>query len=155
MDSMSTVMLLLIVISVGLLIYTVYIFFEQKSNLRFASPKSKWAPLVALVLIVIGIGNYFVNGQKMVDLGAAFILTAFALMMALGRSGIGETGIYLEGINMSWKQVNKASVKAEKGKVILTYTRKKAQRTLELTDTSVEEVEEYLRKKRRLYHFGK
>ncbi len=155
MDSMSTVMLLLIVISVGLLIYTVYIFFEQKSNLRFASPKSKWAPLVALVLIVIGIGNYFVNGQKMVDLGAAFILTAFALMMALGRSGIGETGIYLEGIKMSWKQVNKASVKAEKGKVILTYTRKKAQRTLELTDTSVEEVEEYLRKKRRLYHFGK
>lgn len=155
MDSMSTVMLLLIVISVGLLIYTVYIFFEQKSNLRFASPKSKWAPLVALVLIVIGIGNYFVNGQKMVDLGAAFILTAFALMMALGRSGIGETGIYLEGIKMSWKQVNKASVKAEKGKVVLTYTRKKAQRTLELTDTSVEEVEEYLRKKRRLYHFGK
>ena len=106
-------------------------------------------------MIVIGFGNYFYNGQRTEELGAAFVLVIFALMMAIGRSGIGESGLYIEGIKMSWKQINKASVKNEKGKVVLTYTRKKGQRTLELADTTVEEVEEYLRKKRRIYHFGK
>lgn len=155
MESFSTALLLLIAISVVLLVYVIYIFFDQRSNLRFASPKSKWAPLIALVLIVIGFGNYFYNGQRTEDLGAAFVLVIFALMMAIGRSGIGESGLYIEGIKMSWKQINKASVKNEKGKVVLTYTRRKGQRTLELADTTVEEVEEYLRKKRRIYHFGK
>ena len=131
MESFSTALLLLIAISVVLLVYVIYIFFDQRSNLRFASPKSKWAPLIALVLIVIGFGNYFYNGQRTEDLGAAFVLVIFALMMAIGRSGIGESGLYIEGIKMSWK------------------------RTLELADTTVEEVEEYLRKKRRIYHFGK
>ena len=86
MESFSTALLLLIAISVVLLVYVIYIFFDQRSNLRFASPKSKWAPLIALVLIVIGFGNYFYNGQRTEDLGAAFVLVIFALMMAIGRS---------------------------------------------------------------------
>ena len=85
MESFSTALLLLIAISVVLLVYVIYIFFDQRSNLRFASPKSKWAPLIALVLIVIGFGNYFYNGQRTEDLGAAFVLVIFALMMAIGR----------------------------------------------------------------------
>ena len=74
MESFSTALLLLIAISVVLLVYVIYIFFDQRSNLRFASPKSKWAPLIALVLIVIvllvnllanALRNYFAKKVKM------------------------------------------------------------------------------------------
>lgn len=155
MENLSTALVLLIAVSVALLVYTIYIFFDQRSNLRFASPKSKWVPLIALLLIVAGFANYIYNGRRNEDLGAAFVLLIFALMMAIGRSGIGETGLYIEGLKISWKQIGKASVKDENGKIVVTYTRKKAQRKLELANTTVEEVEEYLRKKRRIYHFGK
>lgn len=155
MENISPASLLLIVISVGLLIYTFYIFFDQKSNLRFMSQKSKWTPLIALLLIVIGIANYFYNGQKLEDLCAFLVLLIFSIIMVMGRSGIGETGIYIEGIKMPWKNINRAYVKEDEGKVVLTYIRKKTTRTMELHHTTVDEVEDYLRKKRKIYHFAK
>lgn len=155
MENVGPALLLLLGISVLLFIYMIYIFFEQRSNLRFASPKNKWTPLIALLLIIVAFANYFMNEQNLENLFAAIVVMIFAIAMVIGKSGIGETGIYIEGIKISWKQITKASVKEEKGKVIFAYDRKKSQRSMELTNTNAEEVETYLRKKRKIYHFGK
>lgn len=155
MAGLETVEIMLIIISIVLAGYSIYTFIDQKNNLRFHSPKSKLVPYIALLVVMLGFANYAMNGQQLKDLGAAIVLLMFALIMALSRNGIGETGLYFEGVRVSWKQINKVSVEEVNGCVQLQYVRRNATKTIVLTDTSVEEVNSYIKKLRKLYHFGK
>lgn len=155
MAGLETVEIMLLLISVLLAGYSIYTYIDQKNNLRFRSPKSKLVPWIALLVAALGFGNYIVNGYQIKDLGAAIVLLMFALIMALSRNGIGETGLYFEGVRVSWKQIAKVSVREVHGRVELQYVRKNNAKTMELIDTNVDEVSSYLKKLRRLYHFGK
>lgn len=155
MEGLETVELLLIVISILLALYTVYIFFDQKKNMRFFGPKSKAIPLVALIVIALGVGNYFYQGQQVKDLGACVVLVMFGIIMMISRNGIGEAGLYVEGIRVSWKQISKVRLEQSSEGIQLYYVRKKVEKNLLLTDTTYEQVESYIKKMRKLYHFGK
>lgn len=146
---------MLIIISVLLLGYSIYLYLDQKRNIHFRSPKSKMVPFAAAVLVAIGIANYVMNGQKLADLGSCIVLVIFALIMLISRNGVGESGIFFEGIRVSWKQISNVSVTEQDGEVCLSYTRKNITKTMIIMDTMVEDADKYIKKLRKLYHFGK
>lgn len=155
MEGLESVELLLIIISILLALYSIYLFFDQKKNLRIKGPKAKAVPLVAFIVSALGFLNYAFHEWQLKDLGACIILIMFSLIMVFSRNGIGESGIYVEGIRISWKQIERAYAKAEGELVTLYYVRKKAEKSLVLHHTTLEDVNQYLKRMRKLYHFGK
>ena len=155
MDQLGAIEWTLSVISFLLAMYSIYIYFDQKSNIRYYAPKSKWVNVIALVVIMMGIMNWFLKGQNAETAVTAVVLIIFGFMMILTRNGIGESGIYNEGLHFSWKQVNKANVKVHHDKVYICYERRKQKNEIELMNAKEEDVLDYLKKIRKIYHFGK
>ncbi len=147
--------LLMFGISIFMVGYGIYVYMDQKQNLRFTSKKSKYTPLIAFIIVLVGAAIYFLNGRGIAEIAGACVLVAFALGMLLTKNGMGESGIYTEGIRIAWKQIKRIDAVEKQGNVTLRYVQRNAEKTLELENAKLDEVNRYLKKLRKIEHFGK
>ena len=155
MEKIGFTWIVLATICIIVFAYGIYLFFDQKRNLQILSKKSKYTPIVCVVLVLLGFLNYRVNGKGYEEIIAGMVLVGFAFLMLISKNGRGENAIYMEGLKFSWKKVKKISVKREQEKVYLHFEQNKNHKKLLLENITLEEAEKYLKRIKKIYHLGK
>lgn len=150
-EGVSTMTLVLGVVGVAIMAYAAYLYVDQRGGIVYAAPRPAAQALAPVVLVVIAVGNYLLNGRGVEQVAAGLALLGFALLMLVARTGVGRAGIYADGSRRPWARIDEAEVrKTPDGRgARVTWGVRGTSRSLELPGADPREVEEFVREMRR------
>lgn len=146
-EGISTMTLALGLVGVAVMVYAAYLYVDQWGSLVFCAPRPAAQAIAPVVLVVVAVGNYLLNGRGADQVAAGLALLGFALLMLVARTGVGRAGIYAEGVRRPWGRVDDVKVgeiPGEEGAAV-TWVVRGTSRALEIPGADPREVEEFVR----------
>lgn len=149
----SLLVWVLFIMAAALIVYTLVLMVEQHRTMMFENPRGAVPYVIAAVLVVFGVGFYFMHGRTLSALATLAVILAFAFFMAGVRAGVGRSALYLDGVRYSWSKVNSAKVSKDHGEVVVTFGIKNLDRSVRLKGADKKDVAEFVRDLSRTYGF--